>query len=40
MSEDRLFDALQSMRTEVAAVTAGISGLTEVVTTMHADWLS
>ena len=40
MNEDRVLQALESMRTEVAAVTGGIAGLTDLVGTMQIDIVS
>jgi hypothetical protein len=40
MSEDRVFEALQSMRAEVAAVTSGITRLTDVVGTLQVSMAS
>jgi uncharacterized protein YoxC len=35
VSEDRVFEALEAMRTEVAEVTGGIRGLTDMVVTLQ-----
>jgi hypothetical protein len=40
MDEDRILHALDGMRTEVAAVTGGIAGLTDMFGTMQIDIIS